>query len=49
MTDHLWLWLIAAILVLLAIGLWALVREAQEDSEEPTEVEIPDDSPWGDR
>lgn len=43
------LWLMAGIIVLLAIGLWALVREAREDSEEPIENIPPSHSPWEDR
>ncbi len=43
------LWLLAGIIVLLAIGLWALVREAREDQEEPIEHQPPSHSPWEDR
>ncbi len=47
--TELYLWLMAGIIVLLAIGLWALVREAREDQEEPIEIEPPSHSPWEDR
>ncbi len=48
MNYEIWLWVMAGLLVLIALGLYIVIAEMAEDEmEEPIENIPPKHSPWG--